>query len=126
MEGIGQEVIVVIEEIAARLGVAVEYIYPILLRQARIEGVVGVFMILLGVVLSYVSYRMCAKFLGKLQEDLYFKEKETYEVFAGISGILGVLFSLSVLAGILFSKNIITALFNPEWYIINNILGKLL
>ena len=113
---ISGQVIAVIDALAAKLGVAAEYVYPLMIRQAYVEGVISLLRIVLVCVYLYGLYRA----IKWLKEDGWNADLEFVYmlslVFAGIAAIAFVAFVPSCI------KIAVTAFANPEWYAIQQIL----
>lgn len=122
-QNISEQIMNVINQIAEKLGVAAEKLYPILRRQATIEGLTNIFCLIAFIPMIYFMINIFKRINKDTDED---------KLFPAVSIVLLILMSVAVViitiefAGNLIDiKNTITALFNPDWYIINNILKKL-
>lgn len=107
-----------INELAAQLGVASEYVYAMMVRQMVIEGVVYSIILSLGlIVLSWMTHKAYRYYI--------YIEKEMFEDGEGI-GILAMI--LGALSGLLLIINLIETpanvmkIFNPEYYAIKDII----
>ena len=118
-----------LQEIANGLGVAVDKLYPILYKQAQIDGAVN--LIWISVIIIYIIYYcQLAKFLIKNVGDKI--KKSNYDswidylaesTIIGLGGILAIIFGISALD---LARDSITAFFNTEYYIIDHIVDKLI
>jgi hypothetical protein len=118
-----------LQEIANGLGVAVDKLYPILYKQAQIDGAVN--LIWISVIIIYIVYYCkLAKFLIKNVGEKI--RKSNYDgwfdylpesTIIGLGGILAIIFGISALD---LARDSITAFFNTEYYIIDHIVDKLL
>lgn len=125
-ENWSEQLMSVINQIAEKLGVAAEKVYPILRKQAMIDGILS----LLGILTSVVTFFL----IYKAVEYCYFKKDKngnaisyrwdlTHFVFGTICVLL---FIFSVVSITIDIRDVMTAFMNPDWYIINNILGQLI
>lgn len=119
---IKEGVMEVVMLIAERLGVATDYLWPILLRQARIEGLCGVFYIITGLIINIFIFRYvlrCMKIYWRATDDKIRENINTTMLWLFLPVFL--IITIAILANV---NNILTALLNPEWYVIHNILTK--
>ena len=106
--------------IADKLGVATEFIWPILLKQARIEGLYGAFYIIVGLIVNILISRYVIRFVKREWNGL----DDDYEDIIWVSFLMLIpVFVISIVI-IANMGSILTAIFNPEWYVIENILAK--
>ena len=114
----------VINQIAEKLGVAAEKLYPILRKQAMIDGIEGIAYIIFGTILIWVTIKFALKIVKKKDkyEELICQDWDIewlpYSLCVGIPIIIGVILITTSL------NTVLTAFINPDWYIINNILGQ--
>lgn len=117
-----EQLMSVINQIAEKLGVATEYVYPMLRKQAMVEGLVNVFWIGIISVLCFILIKGIIKVLKLFEEDMKDENIPPIIIYSIVSAIIigiGLIFIPSL-------KETLTAFLNPDWYIINNILGKLI
>lgn len=130
---VSDQVIQVMNEIAKQLGVAVEKVYPMLYKQSIIEGVVGLGWTVLGVGLVYVGYKKYIKRLTIIKEVEerevegrgYKFVKVSYEAEEVLSMRLWVCTAMILLGVLMIVANLsssLTALINPDYYMIENII----
>lgn len=113
---IADQIMLVINQIAEKMGVAAEKIYPILRKQAFVEGLTNAFWI---VVIATVCLVMIVKLINyrKKTNDI---EDQT---------LIGVAIVGVILIGFLLMpsiKDTMTAFINPDWYVFNELLMKLI
>ena len=126
MEKISEQIIVVINDIAQRLGVATDKLYPILKKQALIEGLLGAFWVLIALTTLFIIYKLTKYFYFTYDKEgdsksYYWDEEHTAFVLVSFTFTVISLFIIN------FNfKNTLIALFNPDWYIINDILMKII
>lgn len=99
-----------IDAIARKLGVAAEHVYTLLVRQQIVDGVIG---ILLGIVLMLIAYFSIKRWIPELDKDDYEFLGQPLALLAGACGIVGLV--------IIFHN--IGPLINPEYYAIKEIMS---
>jgi len=108
-----------LNELAVKLGTTTEFLWEILLKQAPIDAIVGISLIVLFLILI-IPYVMYIKWFSKHCNELYKEDKESiHTVFCVI--ILIIMFALFI-ANICEINNTITAIFNPEYWALKEIL----
>lgn len=114
----------IINNIAEKLGIAIEYVYPILRKQAMIEGICGLLFLLITVVVFCIFFKK-AVYHGKLvdwqSEDI--DKDSSLTILYGFFALLSIVVLFVTISNF---KIYITALINPDWYIINNMLRELI
>lgn len=113
---VSDQIINVINQIADKLGVAVEKVYPILRKQAIVEGCTNVFWIV-------VIIAGCLIIISKLIKNIKKTNDEDKQFWSGVVVLI------TIIAGILFMpsiKDTITAFVNPDWYVFNELLMNLI
>lgn len=122
-----------LEEIAKGFGVAVEKIYPVLYKQALIDGVVNllwVVMIIVGVTIYYKYAKFATK---RVHEGIQNNESKwssfktdwsDYPVYV-ITLVLGGIASFAlVLTGMCLIEDSLTAFLNTEYYMVEKIITQ--
>lgn len=109
-----------LQELASQIGTTVDFIWPILVRQAYIEGIVGIILyIFLAVgIFVYVKIMIVKVWHNIDTSDWYEDEKK-----AGII-ILGVMLAVLFIIAILTFSFTISSLVNPEYHAIRTILDS--
>jgi len=124
MENISEQVMSVINQIAEKLGIAVEKLYPILRKQATIDGYINIICLVGSIVGLLLSLIYFYKNPDNSVDD--YNETKRIDLFKrGIFIVIMTLSAIGFIAQVIFIKDTIVALFNPDWYIINNILKNL-
>lgn len=119
MENMGQQINSVIDNIATKLGVTVDKLYPILMKQAYIDGILSIvycIIISLLMITPYIIYKKILK--GEEVERFCDLEDDSQVAIVTISIIVSLIFIFVVSINF---NDIFTALLNPEYYIINNL-----
>lgn len=139
---ISDSIRIAIEEIAKGLGVAVSYVYPILIKQAYVDGILALLLILTAIVLDIVTIRLMYKhkFNYLLQDDKQVKsliengieESKAKSIVQNSRNNKDIIFSIFVFASIILTlmsisvmRECVTALVNPDYYIFEQIFDKI-
>lgn len=122
-QNISEQINIVINNLAEKLGVAIETIYPMLKMQALINGIWGIFWVIITPIVFGISLKYFSKHIN------LFNESEDWDIHGTII-IITVIIGLISILGFIFAmadlKDSITALINPDWYIINGLLKSLI
>lgn len=126
----GEQINLVINNIAEKLGVGVEKVYPILLKQAYIEGIMGIVGIVLSMSMLFVVYKLVYKYYIEEVDTSYGKGKrvcdwDEFTLLLVNIVVIVVVISNFIVIGCFYSPTI-TALFNPDYYIIEELVTKLI
>src|SRR5690625_2832396 len=97
-----------IETLAAKLGVAAEHVYGVLVRQAFVDGVRGVIFAIVLAGVSYLMFRITTRVIRS--------EDEAFAIFPIAA------FVITLVMALVFMYNGIGQLINPEYYAIREIL----
>ena len=120
----------VIDNLADRLGVAAEHLYPLMIRQAYISGIQALIEIVICIAVVFGTIAFFRKTYFVFDEEGYTKleklksegREELYYIFSVLFGIAAIIAAI----GILFSiSTAINALGNPEWFAIQRLLRSL-
>jgi hypothetical protein len=103
-----------IDALAAKLDVAAEHVYGVLVRQQVADGVVGLSIFAFFLALLITSIYLTGRFIDK--------DTETAEILATVSAIIGLIVLAEV---IFFVPTDIKQLINPEYYAIREILDAI-
>ena len=106
--------LIALKEMALTLGTTTEYLWAALLRQAPITGTLHV--VLLVVFLAVLSYSMY-QFVKQLNLTAVPETLPVYSTLAVLSG-------LGLIIEILLLNRTLSALLNPEYWALMQILGK--
>lgn len=107
-----------IEIIAEKMGVAVEKVYPLLAGQVQVEVITNIIIILLLITATITLLMLIIKgFKKDWDEELIYLGLVLPCVIIGIITILATLTSI---------REILTGLYNPDWYIIKYMLMPLI
>ena len=134
---VSEQINSVIDNLSTKLGVATKELYPILLKQARINGVMDIVFIALSVLALIVCSILLYQFYIKkfeVEETRYSGEVKTiYETRSADWELLHMGFWFPVSLAVIISSSVsvccfidgINAFLNPQWYVIKEILSKI-
>lgn len=115
MTGINVDINQLVSDVAQKLGIAVDKIYPMLYRQAMIDGVMKIFLLMFSIFVMYGCFKFW-KCLNKEHDCLDETDVFYGAIFAAlIGGFFLVVSSMAI-------KSIINIFMNPDWYIIRYVL----
>jgi hypothetical protein len=120
MNNMGQQINDVINNLAEKFGVAAEKLYPVLIKQALIDGISGI-------ILTVVSITVLVLALKGLIKNIPLCNENDFDVPAIKVIIYAILCFISVVGTticLIKIKDFYTALFNPDWYALQMILDK--
>lgn len=114
---VSDQIIEVLEKLAEGIGVATDKLYPILIKQAYVEGIRSLVfsMILIGV--AVLCIKSLTKTLRKMDEG-----QDDWEYVLFFSA-LTTLAASGLAIKLLYTA--VAVLANPEWYAIETIIGQL-
>ena len=117
-----------IDAIAANLGVAAEHVYGALLKQAVVSGLRSVVYIIIGLAVSYVIIKILKTVYSDVKEGEDGIFADSYGVSLGgvfaliFGGIAIILMFFAIMSDI---SNATTALLNPEYWALKEILDTI-
>lgn len=110
-----------IEALAASLGVAAAHVYEVMARQKVTEGIVYSVLLPVIVVVATVAGVKLAKLTVKNWEELYRNDVEAPITVAWVFG--GIAYLVLIIATIANLPEYVMKIYNPEYYVIREILG---
>ena len=113
-----------LEKLAVQLGTTAEYLWSVLLVQARISAMTDLIFLILAILSGYLLYRT-HRYLSQGTEDshsIYYEKEEAVVIPMIIGLIIWIIFFLAMFFSI---GNIISGLFNPEYWALNKILKSI-
>ncbi len=126
-----QDIIKLIDKLADKLGVASEHLMQVLYRQAYIELVYDVILMILFVVYVIAVWKI-HKWLGREYNvkvgDRIVTYESRYEYYESPAWLMGILLLISIIWSICVVNDIgeiITIIFNPEYWVIDTIFQAL-
>lgn len=123
MEVFAEKLSEAVKVMADKLGVAAEKLYPILIKQAYVEGYINLFYAIMCLLLALVVILIVKHLLKKRnmykQTNKYNSEDDTYAYGALFASFIATIL-IVITAGC--ANWAVRALYNPEWYAIKMIL----
>lgn len=107
-----------IEQLAAKLGTTAEYLWTVLIAQARIEAIECAIVSLIFLILTLVSgltFFYCRKKYLQDDEDGYMAG----QIFSSVIGVF------CVIPAIMYGVGIVTPMMNPEYWALKQILNQI-
>ena len=120
MEVFAEKLSEAVKVMAEKLGVAVEKLYPILIRQAYVEGYISLAWVIFGILGIMICGYLFWKSFKSLTTDNNVNDDDARVFVLSISAFIVI---VSIAAVIINIGNAIRALANPEWYAIKMILN---
>jgi ABC-type multidrug transport system permease subunit len=114
-----------LEKLASTFGTTSEYLWSVLLYQARVYAVSTLFQYLLIAGYGYLLYRLHKKFSNKMpgSEDSYYYH---YEGLLGVPMVIGVVvFAILVITAFFIINYVASGLFNPEYWALDRVLDAM-
>lgn len=121
---VSDQIMNVINQVAEKLGVAAEKVYPILRKQAYVEGFTNIFWIIVASILTFLVIKYWLNFMSNVinnEKDMIEKDSLT-----GAKWVVTVVLFVIGLIAMPSIKDTITAFANPDWYVFNELLMKLI
>jgi hypothetical protein len=116
-----------LEKLSVKLGTTTEYLWKVLIMQAKISALQSLFYILSVVIIGIVLFRLHVRFSKVIKDNRY--NNNTYEdsdYIGGIMGIVAGIWLVMTICTFCFSiSNMIDGFFNPEYWALNEILSKI-
>ena len=117
-----------IDAIAANLGVAAEHVYGALLKQAMVSGLRSVVYIIICLAVSYLIIKMFKRIYSDVKEGEEGIFVDSYGV--SIGGVIALIFGGIAIVIMFFAimsdiSNATTALLNPEYWALKEILDTI-
>lgn len=115
----------VLEELANAFNTTVEYIYPLLIKQAMIDGIITLIPLTLGVIGIVITLILLSKSKkNHVSENKY--DKWQWDI-QGLPYIIALVITgfISCIGLTIFAKTGITALLNPEYHVIKSIIDQI-
>lgn len=115
-ERMNEQILQRIDALAAKLGTTAQYLWGVLIRQARIEVIENIICIAVFVAFGYAMFRVCAKYAHAWEDCDNFPEAMA-SVFSGIAVVICM-----IVVAVAFCS-IWTPLLNPEFWALKQVLG---
>lgn len=131
MNNVGEQLNLVINNLAEKLGVAADKLYPMLIKQAYIDGIISLIWIAVGLLLLIGNLYLINRYYIQdieVERHNYIERVKRSENWEEEHVAFWIISIITLLLGIIMSvgnvNNCITALNNPEWYAIKTILNR--
>ncbi len=111
-----------IELLASKLGTTTEYLFSVLVKQARIAGIVAIIQGIMMVVIGICLVKLIIYFYKK-RDDLDSSISEIVVPFTILSFVVLLILAIIYIS---YADNILAAFFNPEYWALNEILSSIL
>lgn len=128
MNNFGEQINIVINNISEKLGIAVEKLYPALVKQAYIEGFINLVWFITDSIIFYIMLKCVIRWFRNPEK----KDDGTYSWEKGYTGLfitkVTICLCLLPILFILICANFndsIQALLNPNWYMIQKIISQI-
>lgn len=112
-----------LEKLATKLGTTTEYLWSVLVRQARVSATISCLQMLIvavfGIIL-YKTHRFLIKKVGGRSRYLEYQEGAAIPMIIG-----GVAFLILVIVCVCDIENVVNGFFNPEYWALDKILDKI-
>lgn len=115
-----------LEKLAAKLGTTAEYLWKVLIIQAKVSAIKSLIFIVTVYIIGLVLAKFHIKYLKKISDNKY-DDRNTYESSEVTSVVMCILFVgwVVLFIGHIFSySNMINGFFNPEYWALNKILDQ--
>ena len=112
-----------IEQLAQKLGTTAEYLWNALLKQAQISATIDLVYLVIVTIMGiglYKLHKYCAKETGEYKESIY---KDKGEIVTPAMVILAIVWVIFFVACFFSIGNIINGFFNPEYWVLKEVLG---
>lgn len=118
-----QQLSKLLEKLATKLGTTTEYLWGVLLRQARISATITLFYLILFTTIGIILFKLHRKFIKTDARDhnLYYHQEELGVIMAVAAILWGICFAWSVCS----LPNIFNGYTNPEYWALKEILNAL-
>lgn len=115
---------ILLEKLADKLGTTTEYLWSVLIDQALISAINSMIFIGITIIVTFFTLKYHIKFSKEDSEgnSMYYNQEELLTgpmVFIGMACIVMIILSL------VFLSNLSTALFNPEYWALEKILEQI-
>lgn len=122
---VGEQVNSVINNLCDKLGIAADKIYPVLIKQAHIDGIMGIIWFVISLAIAITGFIVGVKALKNPEENDDYAALTNWTAWTHVRIWFG--FALTLIFTIIAANSIntvITALGNPEWYVLQIILNQ--
>ncbi|PRO41458.1 hypothetical protein [Bacillus sp. LLTC93] len=111
-----------IDKLAAKLGVAAEHVYGVLVKQAVVNGVLSTLMMIAGIIVAVLLTKSFAKKSREHQKHIGEYDLNPYLI---IQCCTGLALAVLCIAGLVNGSDMVGKIINPEYYAIKEILDTI-
>ena len=121
-----EQTVVLIEQLANKLGTTSEYLWGVLIHQAPVDATITLIQIIISIILSIILYKAHIK-LSKRKDYGGYNKENGYHHYQEIAAIPMFLFGIFVMMLLIISffniDIVINGYFNPEYWALNKVLN---
>lgn len=119
-----QKIVEIIDKLAEKLGVASEFIWSVLVKQAFVEAVISIFWAIIMYLSAFVFYIFVRNLFKEYSEAQKNKPNEDYEGYVIAVIMSGAAGLICLLIGLFQTADAIHCLINPEYWALRKILNQ--
>ena len=124
-----EQALKLIDGLAQKFNTTSEYLWGILIRQARIDSIIGIGYIVLIASIGAVLWKVHTKLLKKIPSPNKYKSVvnyyDKYDTITVIMIIVTSIWLLVAIVSLCYFRNIFIGFYNPEYLALNKILSSL-
>jgi len=113
-----------IEQLAQKLGTTAEYLWSVLVAQAKVEAIIGIALVSSTILLTVLLIYLHNKFSKESNEEMsIYYDKEEIVIIPMVIGAITVF--ILIIASLCSIGTIITGLTNPEYWALKEVLNSI-
>lgn len=118
------EAIKLLESIASKLGTTTEYLWNVLLSEAKYDAIVSIIQLTIMTVFIYFTIKLHIKFCKEIDDknSIYYDNEYTVGLPMIFAAIISAIFIFIILMGL---PELISSIFNPEYWALKRILRNI-
>jgi hypothetical protein len=120
-----QQLSALLEKLATKLGTTTEYLWHVLLKQARISATITLFYFIASLIIGVIIYKLHRRFMTTPEKphsnNLYYEHEELGAIMVVVAAIWGICF-IWIISSL---SNIFNGYFNPEYWALNEIFSSI-
>lgn len=124
-----EQTLKLIDSLSQKLGTTSEYLWGILIKQARIDSIIGIGYIILVAGIGYGLWNVHTKLLKKIpsQNEYEYSSNsyDKYDTVPVIMIIVAIIWFVLAIIGFCYIGNVFTGFYNPEYWALDKILSSL-
>lgn len=118
-----------LETLAAKLGTTAQYLWAVLIKQARVDATIDLLLLLLSGAVVFILLRLHLRFSKEIAGTHQYNENTLYqkhgEMLVGPMILGAAIFSILFIAQLMCVGTIVSGFLNPEYWALNKVLGQL-